>query len=254
VDQAALDERLVAEAQRPFDLEQGPLLKVHLFKRPSADSVLLLTTHHIIVDLWSLTVLMHELDTVYSALQAGTTAELRPLDRQYTDYVRWQNDLLQSETGKRHRDYWLRQLAGPLPLLALPADRPRPPLQTYCGAAHSFRLNPKLTAQLKALSRDQNATLYTTLLAAFQVLLYRYTGQHEILVGSPTSGRNRGWLAGLVGYLVNPVVLRAELANDQSFAEFLRFSLPSNIRTIHSLYRSRTFSRNAIRAVRRSFR
>jgi amino acid adenylation domain-containing protein len=222
LDQAALDERLVAEAQRPFDLEDGPLLKVHLFRRTGGDDVLLLTTHHIIVDLWSLTVLLHELGILYSALQTGTPAELPPLNRHYVDYVRWQNDLLRSETGDGHRRYWQEQLAGPLPLLALPTDRPRPPLQTYRGAAHAFRLNPELTRQLKALSREQNTTLYTTLLAAFQILLYRYTGQPEILVGSPTSGRNRGWLASLVGYLVNPVVLRAKLASEQPFADFLQ--------------------------------
>src|SRR5688572_11357926 len=221
-DQAALDERLVAEAQRPFDLEHGPLLKVHLFTRTAGESVLLLTTHHIIVDLWSLTVLMHELGILYHAARSGAQAELPPLAGQYVDYVRWQNELLSSETGQSHRRYWVEQLAGPLPALALPTDRPRPPLQTYRGAAHSFRLNPELTRRLKALSKDQNATLYMTLLAAFQVLLYRYTGQQEILVGSPTSGRNRGWLAGLVGYLVNPVAVRAMISADQSFADFLQ--------------------------------
>ncbi|HSD45842.1 MAG TPA: amino acid adenylation domain-containing protein, partial [Pyrinomonadaceae bacterium] len=222
LDESRFTERLVAEAQRPFDLEHGPLLKVHLFKRATGDSVLLLTTHHIIVDLWSLTVLMHELGILYSAQRSGMAAELPPVTRQYTDYVRWQNDLLRSEAAEKHRDYWLRQLAGPLPALALPTDRPRPPLQTYRGAAHSFRLNPELTRRLKALSKSQNATLYMTLLAAFQVLLYRYTGQHEILVGSPTAGRNRNWLAGLVGYLVNPVALRATLASDQPFTDFLQ--------------------------------
>ena len=222
LDESGLNELLVAEAQSPFDLEHGPLLKVHLFKRGGDQSVLLLTTHHIIVDLWSLTVLMHELGVLYSAQRSGTPADLPQLTRQYTDYVRWQNDLLRSEAGENHRRYWLQQLSGPLPALALPTDRPRPPLQTYRGAAHSFRLNPELTRRLKALSKEQNATLYMTLLAAFQVLLYRYTGQHEILVGSPTAGRNRNWLAGLVGYLVNPVALRATLASDQPFADFLR--------------------------------
>ena len=221
-DQSGLTERLVAEAQRPFDLEHGPLLKVHLFKRATGDSVLLLTAHHIVVDLWSLTVLMHELGILYSAHKSGTTAELPALTRQYTDYVRWQNNLLRSEAGENHRRYWLKQLGGPLPALALPADRPRPPLQTYRGAAHSFRLDPELTRRLKALSKEHNATLYMTLLAAFQVLLYRYTGQHEIIVGSPTAGRNRNWLAGLVGYLVNPVALRATLASDESFTDFLQ--------------------------------
>lgn len=227
-EQAVLDERLGVEAQRPFDLEHGPLLKVHLFRRADGEfrgaggeNVLLLTAHHIIVDLWSLTVLMHELGVLYQAQRSGTPADLPPLSRQYVDYVHWQNDLLRSEQGLRHRRYWQEQLAGPLPALALPTDRPRPPVQTYRGAAHTFRLDPELTRRLKALSKDQNATLYMTLLAAFQVLLYRYTGQQEILVGSPTSGRNRGWLAGLVGYLVNPVALRANLSPEQSFAEFL---------------------------------
>lgn len=221
-EQAAFDERLVAEAQRPFDLEHGPLLKVHLFTRSAGERVLLLTAHHIIVDLWSLTVLVHELGILYGAQQSGMPGDLPPLTRQQVDYVRWQNDLLRSETGESHRIYWQEQLAGPLSLLALPTDRPRPPLQTYHGAAHSFRLDPKLTQRLKALSKDENATLYMTLLAALQVLLYRYTGQLEILVGSPTSGRSRGWLAGLIGYLVNPVVLRAELSGDQTFADFLQ--------------------------------
>jgi amino acid adenylation domain-containing protein len=221
LDQVALDERLAAETQRPFDLEHGPLLKVHLFAGASGENVLLLTTHHIIVDLWSLTVLMHELGILYNAQHNGTPAKLAPLTRQYVDYVHWQNDLVRSELGQNHRRYWQQQLAGPLPALALPTDRPRPPVQTYRGAAHSFRLNRELTQRLKTLSKDQNTTLYMTLLAAFQVLLYRYTGQHEILVGSPTSGRNRDWLAGLVGYLVNPVALRAKLSTEQTFTEFL---------------------------------
>ncbi len=222
-DQTVLEERLVVEAQRPFDLEHGPLFKVHLFTPAAGESILLLTTHHIIVDLWSLTVLMHELEVLYGEQRSGVVASgLPPLKRQYVDYVRWQNDLLRSELGETHRRYWQEQLAGPLPVLALPTDRPRPPLQTYRGAAHSFRLNPELTRRLEVLSKDQNATLYMTLLAAFQVLLYRYTGQQEILVGSPTSGRNRVWLAGLIGYLVNPVALRAELSADQPFADFLQ--------------------------------
>ncbi|HEY2963825.1 MAG TPA: amino acid adenylation domain-containing protein [Pyrinomonadaceae bacterium] len=221
-DQATLDERLIAEAQRPFDLEHGPLLKIHLFTRPAGENVLLLTTHHIIVDLWSLTVLVHELGVLYNTHRSGTQAALPPLSRQYVDYVRWQNDLLQSELGQGHHRYWQEQLAGPLPALALPTDRPRPPLQTYRGAAHSFRLNPELTRRIKVFSQEQNATLYMALLAAFQVLLYRYTGQQQILVGSPTSGRNRGWLAGLVGYLVNPLALRADLSPDEPFEQFLQ--------------------------------
>ena len=220
--QAELNERLSTEAQRSFDLEHGPLLKVHVFNCATGEKVLLLTAHHIIVDLWSLTVLLHELGLIYQAEQSGTQPALPATTHQYTDYVQWQQELLTSDAGQSHRHYWQQQLAGPLPLLALPTDRPRPPLQTYRGAAHSFRLNPDLTRQLKALSKDQHATLYTTLLAAFQVLLYRYTGQQDIIVGSPTSGRSRNWLAGLVGYVVNPVALRAQLSPDETFAEFLQ--------------------------------
>src|SRR5204863_10100544 len=135
-DETLLNERLLAEAQRPFDLEHGPLFKVHLFNRPAGETVLLLTTHHIIVDLWSLTVLVQELGVLYNAHRSGTRDELPPLTRQYVDYVRWQDELLQSELGQSHRRYWQQQLAGPLPALALPTDGPRPSLQTYRGAVH----------------------------------------------------------------------------------------------------------------------
>ena len=217
-DSAVLDERLLAEAQRPFDLEHGPLLKVHLFNRNADEWIMLLTAHHIIVDLWSLTVLMHELETLYS----GQPVDLPPVTHQYIDYVRWQNDLLQSESGKNHRQYWQEQLGGPLPMLSLPIDRARPAVQTYHGAAHSFSLTPQMTRRLKSLSRENDATLYMTLLAAFEVLLSRYAGQQDILVGSPTSGRTRNWMAGMVGYLVNPVVLRAKISGEEPFAEFLQ--------------------------------
>ncbi|HEY0366677.1 MAG TPA: condensation domain-containing protein, partial [Pyrinomonadaceae bacterium] len=220
-DQAQLDQALVNEAQRAFDLEHGPLLKVHLYERAPSDWILLLTTHHIIVDLWSLTVLIHELGILYSAQQSGVTADLPPVTYQYLAYARWQNGLLRSELGESHRQYWTEQLAGPLPMSSLSTDRPRPPVQTYHGAAHSFSLTPQLTRRLKSLSRENNATLYMTLLAAFDVLLYRYTGQEDILVGSPTSGRTRNWMAGMIGYLVNPVVMRASVSSDESFAKFL---------------------------------
>ncbi len=219
--QDELNNRLVEAARRPFDLEQGPVLRVNLFTQSATEHIFLLTVHHIAVDFWSLTVILDELRVLYPAQRAGTQAHLPPLDLQYTDYVRWQAEMLASAEGERLWAYWQRQLAGELPVLNLPTDRPRPPVQTHCGASHAFKLSEELTGQLKALAQAEEATLYMTILAAFQVLLYRYTGQEDILVGSPTTGRSRRESSGLVGDFINPVVLRADLSGNPSFKRFL---------------------------------
>lgn len=213
--------RLVAEAHRPFDLEQGPLLRVYLFKRAASEHVLLMTVHHIVTDFWSLAVLMQELGELYVAERDGLVAQLAPLTLQYTDYVRWQEEMLAGTEGERLWSYWQKQLAGELPVLNFASDRPRPSVQTFRGASMSFKLSAELTAELKALSQSHGATLYMTLLAAFQTLLHRYTGQTEILVGSPTAGRNWVDLSNLVGYFANPIVLRADLAGHHTFESFL---------------------------------
>jgi amino acid adenylation domain-containing protein len=218
---ASLHNSLIEEAHRPFQLEDGPLLRVNLFTRSARDQILLLTIHHIAVDFWSLAVLMHELGTLYQAETAGTPATLRPITLQYTDYVRWQEDMLASPEGERLWTYWQKQLAGELPSLKLPTDRSRPPIQTYRGDSQAFKLNAGLTEGLKALGRAHGATLYMTLLSAFQALLYRYTNQEAILVGSPTAGRNWVALVDQVGYFVNPVVLRADLSENLSFEMLL---------------------------------
>lgn len=222
---ADLDAQLTAAAQRPFDLERGPLLRVHLFTRSDREHVLLLVVHHIVADLWSLDILTQELGTVYAAERAGYPVELAPLTLHYPDYVAWQSRLLLDHSGTRLWEYWQRQLGPegtPAPLvLELPTDHPRPPVQTYIGATETFRLDETLTRQLKTLAQGNEATLYMVLLAAFQVLLYRYTGQEDLLVGSPTTGRSRRALAGLVGYLVNPIILRGNLAGNPSFRTFL---------------------------------
>ncbi|NEO33287.1 MAG: amino acid adenylation domain-containing protein [Symploca sp. SIO3C6] len=219
--ESSLNDRLVEEAHRPFNLEQGPLLRVFLFTKSPQEHTLLLVVHHIVADFWSLAVLISELGILYQAHQTGTLTTLSPVPRRYTDYVFWQKAMLESPEGERLLAYWQKQLCGELPVLNLPTDRTRPPIQTHRGASVSFRLNAELTQRLKALSQTYNSTLYMTLLAAFQVLLYRYTGQEALLVGSPTTGRNRAALAELVGYLVNPVVLRANLAGDMTFESFL---------------------------------
>jgi natural product biosynthesis luciferase-like monooxygenase protein len=221
LDEAELKNRLAEEAYQPFDLEHGPLLRVHLFAQSPQDHYLLLAVHHIVCDFWSLAVFMHEFGIVYNSFQADREASLAPLALEYTDYVRWEGDLLASPEGERQREYWRQQLSGQLPVLQLPSARPRPPVQTYRGAAHPFILDKELTSRLQILSEQQAATLFMTLLAAFQILLFRHTGQEDILVGVPTAGRPRSQLANLVGYFVNPIVLRADFSTKQTCTEFL---------------------------------
>ncbi len=220
--EAAFNSQLVAEVGRRFDLEHGPLLRVHLFERGEHDHVILLVVHHIIADFWSLSVLTKELGILYEAELAGTSAQLPSNLLQYPDYVKQQEEMLGSRQGEKLWSYWQKQLAGELPVLNLPIDHPRPPAQTYTGSSRAFKLSPAVTRGLKDLSRAHGATLYMTLLAAFQTLLYRYTGQEDILVGSPTSGRNQNGLASLVGYFVNPLVLRAFPSRTTTFTSFLQ--------------------------------
>ncbi|MFN2417098.1 MAG: condensation domain-containing protein, partial [Pyrinomonadaceae bacterium] len=226
VDAAHWSERLlqgslVAEAHKPFDLGAGPVLRVTLYERSAREHVLLLVVHHIAADFWSLATLMRELGTFYEAERSGRAASLAPPALRYTDYARWQIAALAGRHGERLGAFWERQLAGEPPRLDLPTDRPRPPVQTFNGASHTVRLDADLTRDLKELGRARGATLYMTLLAAFQVLLHRYTGQEDFAVGSPTSGRNHSGLADVVGYFVNPLALRADLAGDPTFEELL---------------------------------
>jgi amino acid adenylation domain-containing protein/non-ribosomal peptide synthase protein (TIGR01720 family) len=221
LDDAALKTRLSEQAHLPFDLERGPLLRVVLFRQAREKHVLLIVAHHIIVDFWSLAVLMQELGELYRADTNGTAPVLAPLAANYTDYVGWQSELLQGEAGERLETFWRQELAGATPILDLHTDRPRPPVQTYRGASEPLRLDAELTRQLKNLSRTHNATLYTLLLAAFQVLLHRYTGQEDLSVGSPTNGRSAAGFARTVGYFVNPVVIRSHPSGASSFVEFL---------------------------------
>jgi amino acid adenylation domain-containing protein len=219
--EAELDERLAEAAHAPFDLEQGPLLRVSLFRRQGGEHVLLLVVHHIVADLWSLGVLLDELGRLYDGERDGTSSTLAPLPLQYTDYVRWQEELLASAEGERLLNYWKQQLGGELPVLNLPTDHPRPSVQSYRGGAVSCRLSVDLVQALKALGQRQGATLYMTLLAAFNVLLARYTGQREFVVGTPTTGRNWNTLTGIVGYFVNSVVVRTEVDSETSFVKLL---------------------------------
>ncbi len=221
-DEAALAGRLRVEAHVPFDLEHGPLLRALLFRRADDEQILLVVAHHIVVDFWSLAILMRELGDLYRAAVNGITPALVPHSSNYSAYVRWQQQLLAGEAGEGLAAFWQKQLAGELPVLNLYTDRPRPAVQTFRGASEPLRLDAQLTERLKALSQANDATLFITLLAAFNALLYRYTGQEDLLVGSPTAGRQSAQFASTVGYFVNPVVLRTSPSGALPFAEFLK--------------------------------
>jgi amino acid adenylation domain-containing protein len=177
--------------------------------------VLVFTVHHLVADLRSLLVIFRELRSLYR----DESAELNPLPARYSDYVAWEQTRLNGAAGARLWDYWQTILSGPLPTLDLPTDRARPAVQTYRGASRALNLDPGLTAQLRELARSSGASLFVVLLTAFKVLLHRYTGQTDIVVGSPVAGRNRPEFDDLVGYFVNPLVLRTDASGAPSFRE-----------------------------------
>ena len=210
------------EARKPFDLTSGPLLRATLIQLSEVDYRLFLTQHHIIDDAISAyNVLLPELETLYKAFCAGKPSPLSELPIQFADFAVWQRQWLQGEVLERHVAYWQQQLAN-LPVLQLPTDRPRPAVQTFRGARECIALSKTLTEALKTLSRQQGVTLFTTLLAAFKTLLYRYTGQEEIVIGTFTAGRNRPELENLIGFFLNTLVLRTYLSGNPSFAQLLK--------------------------------
>jgi amino acid adenylation domain-containing protein len=219
--EAALQARLDEEANFHFHLEQGPLLRVALYRR-SSGHVIGLTAHHIISDLWSLALLIREMAWLYAAGVQGRTAFLPTPAFHYRDYVRWQQQMLAGEEGARLRAYWQTQLAGELSALNLPLDRQRPALQTHRGASMAFRLDKELSQEIRRFSGGKSATVYTTLMAAFQALLHRYSSQEDILVGSPAAAKSRAEWAGIFGYFVNTLVLRGHVRGDLPFSEFLQ--------------------------------
>jgi amino acid adenylation domain-containing protein len=216
-----LAERLHREAWRPFDLAADPLLRLAVFRRSADEHVLLIAVHHIVSDLWSLAVLKRDLDAAYRVLR-GDAVELAAAPRLcYADYVRWQNRRLASPEGERLWEAWRERLAGELPETTLPPDRPRGVPAAARGGSLTAWLEAAACADLRRLAQAGSTTLSTALLSGFLGLLQRYTGQEDLLVGLPTDGRDRPELADLVGYLVNPVVVRADLAGDPTPAALL---------------------------------
>jgi len=209
------------EAQWSFDLAHGPLIRMKLLRTDEQAHVLLLTMHHIISDGWSIGVFISELSALYESFTSGGSASLPELSIQYADYAVWQHEWLQGEILDQQLSYWKRQLAGAPNVLELPADRQRPPVQTFRSASVSSELSTSLSGSLKSMSGKNGATLYMTLLAAFNLLLHRYTGQDDILVGSPIAGRNRAEVKGLIGFFLNTLVLRTKLDGAPSFRELL---------------------------------
>ncbi|HST21175.1 MAG TPA: AMP-binding protein, partial [Blastocatellia bacterium] len=215
--EAQFKERLAEDANQVLDLEKGPLFKVKLFTRSPREHVLLLVVHHIVADLWSLAAMLQELGPLYSFETNGFEPALAPLNFRYADYARWESEMLAGPEGYRLRAYWQKQMSGAATILDLPSDRPRPKYQSFKGSSLAFKINSGLTDKIKQLGQNEGATLYMTLLAAFQVLIHRHTGQTAFVVGSPVSGRSRMETARMVGYFVNPLVMRADVSGTDSF-------------------------------------
>jgi len=210
------------EVQQPFDLTQGLPLRVKLIKLAQREQVLVLTMHQIISDHWSIGVFIQELASLYTAFSTGKHSLLAELPIQYADFAVWQRQWLQGEVMENQLSYWKHQLASAPVILDLPTDQLRPPVQTFHGACQSLVLSGSLSKALSELSQQENVTLFMTLLAAFKTLLYRYTGQVDILVGSPIDNRNRAEVEGLIGLFANTLVLRTKLAGNPTFREVLR--------------------------------
>jgi amino acid adenylation domain-containing protein len=209
------------EAALPFDLSTGPLIRGSLLRLADQEHVLLLTTHHIVSDAWSAGILFQELGDLYDDFANAKPASLAPLAIQYGDFAEWQREWLQGEELNRQLSYWRAQLGGTTGILDLPTDYPRSNVQTSRGAYKFLRLSKDLSKALLELSREEGATLFMTLLAAFQILLWRYSGQDDVVVGSPIAGRNRAEIEGLIGFFINTLALRTNLSGDPTFRELL---------------------------------
>ena len=218
---AEIERRAIEQAHRPFDLREAPLLRMSLLRFAEEDHVLLFTIHHIISDAWSLNLLAVEMAKLYEAFRHGNSSPLPPLPLQYADFAVWQREVLQGELLEAELNYWRQQLADASFVLDLPTDRPRLAVQNSRGATQSFLLDESLTEALVELSQRENVTLFMTLLAAFQVLLYRYTGQADIIVGTPIAGRNQTETENLIGFFADTLVMRTRISSDLTFRELL---------------------------------
>ncbi len=210
------------EGERPFDLAAGPLLRSTLIRIGAEESMLVIAMHHIISDGWSMGVFLRELGTLYEAFCAGQPSPLPELPVQYADYSVWQREWMQGEVLEAQLAYWSQHLADAPATLEIATDRPRPAIQTFAGARQYTEVPTGLADRLRAFSRREGVTLFMTLLAAFDVLLWRYSGQHDVVVGTPIAGRTKSELEGLIGLFANTLPLRTSLAGNPTFRELLR--------------------------------
>ncbi|WP_193196876.1 non-ribosomal peptide synthetase [Nostoc sp. MG11] len=221
LEKGEIQQLVTKEIQQPFDLSIAPLLRVTLLRQEVESYLLVLTMHHIITDGWSMEIFFKELEVFYDAFTKGQLSSLPELTIQYADFALWQRQCLTKEVQQKQLEYWKQQLADAPPLLELPTDYPRPPVQTFSGATQRFQLEKDLTSQLVTLSQKSGVTLFMTLLTAYVVLLHRYSGQDDICIGSPFANRDRQELESLIGFFANTLVLRTNLTGNPSFNELL---------------------------------
>ncbi len=219
---AALESIQQRELSLPFDLAVGPLVRARLVRLSAEDHELLFSVHHIACDGWSLGIFVRELGACYAAFAAGEAPALPALDIQYADFARWQLEAAETPSAAAQLEYWKRQLPEPAPVLELPCARPRPDVRTSAGITELFTMGAGMVAKVQRLAREEDATPFMVLVAAFQALLHRYTGELDVRVGTPVAGRTRVETEALIGFFVNTLVLRADLSGEPSFRELLR--------------------------------
>ena len=213
---------MTEEVGRPFDLAKGPLFRAYLLRLDTDEHLLLLTMHHIVSDGWSMGILFKELTVLYGAFCTGNPSPLPELPIQYVDFAHWQSQWLQGDVIQQELEYWKQRLKDAPEVTELPTDYPRPPVQNFQGASEPVVISKSLTEALKTLSKKHGVTLFMTLLAAFKTLLYRHSGQEDLVLGSPIAGRTRSEIEGLIGLFMNVLVLRTDLSGNPTFRELLR--------------------------------
>ncbi len=228
-DCTALDDEqlkaLISEhADRPFNLERGPVVRLELFRTADNAHVALLSMHHIVSDAWSVSVMIQDLIEYYFSAKGGRTPKVEPIAATYADFVKWEQAHLESAAGERMFEFWKEHLAGAPAAIDLPADRPRPPVQTFNGATYGFQFDESLTADVDGLAKKHGVTIFATLLSAYNLLMHRYCRQDDLVVGVPLAGRTQPELRNSVGYYINPVPLRSVLDEDLTVADYLAAS------------------------------
>jgi len=221
LDDEELKRTISEHADRPFNLERGPVIRLELFRTADDAHVALLSMHHIVSDAWSVAVMIQDLIEYYFSAKAGRTPQIEPIEATYADFVRWEKAHLESAAGERMFEFWKDHLEGAPAAIDLPTDRPRPPVQTFNGGTYGFQLDAELTESVEELGKAHNVTLFTTLLSAYDILMHRYCQQEDIVVGVPLAGRTQPELRGTVGYYINPVPVRSTVEDDPSITDYL---------------------------------